>query len=149
MRRLLLTLPLVLLLPGCKPHDAAAEDDGPPHPDTPLVLRLNAKGQVELRKRWVDVLLDSHKVNKYLRLKAQQVREQYEYYQEPMPKTRIGLKDVVVLPTEVVIEVQQGASPSHAQFLERTCHEFGFVRTRIAWPDAPPEGLEPVAPPPS
>jgi hypothetical protein len=145
--RVLLILAVVTAA-GCNRggDPAAAEEAVALTPETPLLLKINAKGQTEIYGKWLDLFLDANKITKYLRGKAQRYRETYAYYQIPLARAPIGAREVEVLPTEVILEVQRGANASWIAYLERTCQDFGFVRFTVKPPDG--ELPEAEAPPP-
>src|SRR5262249_40783484 len=99
---------LLSLLAGCRGDQADAEDASPQSPDTPLVLRLNDKGQFQWRGRWVDLYTEANRLNKHLRAQSQRYRELCQDYQIPLPKQRIGVSTVELLPVEVQIEIVPG-----------------------------------------
>lgn len=122
-------------LAGCHGAHAEAEDAAPQSPETPLVLRLNDKGQFQWQRRWIDLYTESNRLNEYLRSQSQRYRELCQDYQILLPKHRIGGTMVELLPVEVQIEIVPGTNPSCVTFVQRTCRDHGFVNFNVKYPD--------------
>lgn len=127
---------VVLVITGCTRPQAEREDDyGPLFQDDPLYFRLNAKSEVQLNNRWVNVFNEQGTVRNYLRKQAERYQQYFEnegVNLQPCPDAR---QANVIFPTEVIIEPEPKTKAGTVLCIQRLCKEYGFFRFTIKQPE--------------
>ncbi len=130
----------LLLVAGCSQAEAKpAWDDPYPDPDTPLEFTMNAKGQVHLRGRWVDVFGEYATVKDYLRERRDAYHQVYQQREIALPVVQQGRRQQEYIPITVKIEVDPQTKSGMLGSLKRMCREVGFIQfeVRVQGEEAP------------
>jgi len=136
--RLAATLGVILatgFLSGCghprKPDITAIEDQTFLTPDTPMVIPLRAKHQINLYGSWYDLYDDATQVDLFLTRQAQRYKAMFEEYGMELSQRKVRGQVVDVLPAEVFIEPAPGTKMGSISRLQRLCNDHGFYRVTI------------------
>jgi len=121
-------------LPGCG-WEAADEDTLPPVVgDEPLRFKMNSKGDVLINKRWLSVFNDRSRLNEYFRKLADSYRESNEGEATQTAINRRTGEKMVLVPTQIVLEVEANTKAGSIQAFQRICGENGFLNIRVQVP---------------
>jgi hypothetical protein len=136
--RLAATLGVIMVtvfLAGCghqrKPDVASIEDQTFLTPDTPMVIPLRAKHEINLYGRWYDLYDDAAQVDLFLTRQAQRYKAMFEEYGVELGQRKVRGQVVDVLPAEVFIEPAPGTKMGSISRLQRLCNDHGFYRVTI------------------
>jgi hypothetical protein len=127
----------VLILAGCGPQQASEEDReyAPLFQDDPLYFRLNAKSEVHLHDRWINVFNEQGTIRNYLRKQAERYTTYFENEGKNLTPCPDATKAKVVFPTEVIIEPEPKTKAGTVLCIQRLCKEYGFFRFTIKQPE--------------
>ncbi len=131
-RTLLFVLTFTLLSAGCQGTDQDLQaEEAPPEPDTPLELKVNAKGQVLLGAKWQGVFSEHERIRAWLKKRGEQYRLVYEQRELSLPaiQRRRGREEFIPVP--VFVQVEAKTKSGYVGAVKRACREFGFTQIEV------------------
>jgi hypothetical protein len=135
----------LLALAGCAQQQASDEGEYDQlFQDDPLHFKLNAKSEVFLHNRWVNVFNEQGTLRNHLRKEAERYQQYFENEGTALQSSPESRQAKVIFPTEVVIEPEPKTKAGTVLCIQRLCKEYGFFKFTIKLPEVDPDQMPPV-----